>query len=340
MNLIHRLGLPFWSVVIAIVLWAQVHGQGMGSVRLDVALQVRDVPADMVIVNDLPDQVSITISGLQALLNSLDTQALFVSVDASSLSMPGVIEQALDIEGIDLPAGLKVEKIQPDSVQLQVDHIVNRTITVQPIFDLPQGWKAEHVVITPSVIALSGPEVWLSTMDKIETSALRLELNQGLFDVETTVVPLTGKGIHALKKDVKIRVRGDLVWTPTVQNNEELATTETTSGLENIDTGEVGVSIVPVPEGNQGEGVEQPATLDEPEEKIVKTSIVPVPEALKEEQATKVDVAPATLVQPKQESIVPVPQETYSNAIEAKPDAPSGDAYGSDKKVEPVNGDN
>jgi YbbR domain-containing protein len=204
------LGLPFWSLLIAVVLWVQVHGQGMGSVRMDIALQVRDVPADMVIVNDLPDQVSVTISGLQAQLNALDTKNLFVSVDASSLNMPGVIEQALDVETIDLPVGLKVEKIQPDSVQLQVDHIVTRTLDVVPAFDLPQGWEVQHVVVTPSIVKLSGPEVWLSTLNKVDTVAVRLPLNVGLFDVQAELVPLSGQGIHLLEKDLSIRIRGEL----------------------------------------------------------------------------------------------------------------------------------
>ncbi|WP_051937998.1 CdaR family protein [Ghiorsea bivora] len=210
MRMLRVLGLPFWSVLIAVVLWVQVHGQGMGSVRMDVALQVRDVPADMVIVNDLPDQVSVTISGLQAQLNALDTKNLFVSVDASSLNMPGVIEQALDVETIDLPVGLKVEKIQPDSVQLQVDHIVTRILDVVPTFDLPQGWEVQHVVVTPSIVKLSGPEVWLSTLNKVDTVAVRLPLEEGLFDVQAELVPLSGQGIHLLDKDLSIRIRGEL----------------------------------------------------------------------------------------------------------------------------------
>jgi len=219
MRMLRVLGLPFWSVLIAVVLWVQVHGQGMGSVRMDVALQVRDVPADMVIVNDLPDQVSVTISGLQAQLNALDTKNLFVSVDASSLNMPGVIEQALDVETIDLPVGLKVEKIQPDSVQLQVDHIVTRTLDVVPTFDLPQGWEVQHVVVTPSIVKLSGPEVWLSTLNKVDTVAVRLPLEEGLFDVQAELVPLSGQGIHLLEKDLSIRIRGELNYINTVDGD-------------------------------------------------------------------------------------------------------------------------
>lgn len=219
MSYLRYLGLPFWSVLIAVLLWLQVHGQGMGSVRMDVALQVRDVPKDMVIVNDLPEQVSITISGLQAQLNSLEAKDLFVSVDASSLNMPGVIEQALNFETIDLPVGLKVEKIQPDSVQLQVDHIISRTLKINPVFDLPQDWETEHVVITPAVVKLAGPEVWLSTLSEVETVAVRLQLTQGLFDVKTTLVPLSGQDIHLMDKNLNIRVRGQLKWTAEVGND-------------------------------------------------------------------------------------------------------------------------
>jgi len=205
------LALPFWSILIAIVLWVQVHGAGMGSLRMDVSLQVRDVPTDMVIVNDLPEQVSITITGLQTQLNALDSKNLFVSVDASVLKKPGVIEQALDVSKITLPVGLKVEKIQPDSVQLQVDHVVTRSLDVQPNFNLPQGWEAIQVVVTPAVVKLTGPEVWLSTLNKIETAAIRLDQASGLFDVSTSLVALSGKGIHVQGSDGTVRVRGELV---------------------------------------------------------------------------------------------------------------------------------
>jgi len=222
---LRRLALPFWSVLIAVVLWVQVHGQGVGSVRMDVALHVRDLPKDMIIVNDLPEQVSITVQGLQAQLNTLHANELFIAVDASSLNLPGVLEQALDIDAIDLPIGLKVEKIQPDSVQLQVDHVVTRRLKVLPVFDLPQGWEVSGVEVSPNVVKLSGPEVWLSTLSQIETAALRLDHQAGAFDVTSTLVALTGQGIHLSEKDVVIHVRGMLTWKPLPKNGDEVSET-------------------------------------------------------------------------------------------------------------------
>lgn len=226
MRLLRRLALPFWSVLIAVILWMQVHGQGMGSVRMDVALQVRDVPQGMAIVNDLPEQVSITITGLQTQLNALDVKSLFVAVNAASLRQPGVMNQALDVSGITLPVGLKVVKIQPDVVQLQVDHVVTRSLEVHPTFDLPQGVEARLIAVTPTSLKLIGPEVWLSTLNQIDTSAIRLDKRTGIFDVVAKIMPLGGKGIRVLDNHGEVRVRGELVLmaptVPEVVNAEEV----------------------------------------------------------------------------------------------------------------------
>jgi len=294
MSIFRRFALPFWSVVIAVVLWIQVHGQGMGSLRMDVALQVRDVPADMVIVNDLPDQVSITVTGLQTQLNALDAKDLFVSVDASDLNLPGVVEQALDIEGIDLPVGLKVEKIQPDTLQLQVDHITKRTLNVATVFDLPQGWTAEHVVVTPANAEMIGPEVWLGTMDEIETAPLRLDLKQGLFDVDATLVPLTEKGIHLTNEDLVIRVRGELIWQPTEEVAIEPEIPVKTVQPEVLKVEKVEGSIVPAPEEVK------------PKDALSKEkSMAPAPEEVKPKGTLS-----------KERSVAPAPEEIYSQPQE------------------------
>jgi hypothetical protein len=314
MPLFKRFALPFWSVLIAIVLWLQVHGQGMGSLRMDVALQVRDVPVDMVIVNDLPDEVSITVSGLQTQLNALDAKNLFVTVDASGLNLPGVVEQALDVEAIDLPVGLKVEKIQPDSVQLQVDHVVKRTIEITPVFDLPQGWKAEHVLITPATADLSGPEVWLSTLNKIETTALRLDLAQGVFDVETELAPLSGKGIHLANKDLKIRVRGQLVWTPTVKKPApEVNTDESSDDYGKVIVPQQQISIVPkpVPEEVVSQEVVPQENVSEATTSAEQTQVVERA-AVKDKNSVLPESSEAT-------SVVPAPEETLPEEMYSQP---------------------
>jgi len=36
-----------WAILIAVILWVQVHGEGEGSLSMDVALQVQGLPENM-----------------------------------------------------------------------------------------------------------------------------------------------------------------------------------------------------------------------------------------------------------------------------------------------------
>jgi len=202
--------LQFWAVFIAIALWLQVHGQGEGSVSMDVPLQVQGLPADMVIVNDLPDHVRMTINGLQTRLKDLNQRDLIVPVDASDLTTPGVVERAPQLSSVSLPVGLHIEKIQPDRLELQVDKLVKRSVPVKAHVELPEGWQVKIISIKPQQVELTGPEVWLETLREVDTTPIRLDLKEGSFETRTGIESPSGKAIRLFKSKVDIIVLGVL----------------------------------------------------------------------------------------------------------------------------------
>ncbi len=211
MDLMRKRWMQGLSVLIAIILWFQVHGQGGGSLSMDIPLQVYGLPQDMVIVNDLPGHVRVTISGLQARLSALSPQDVRVPLDASQLNEPGVVERALMAADIRLPAGLNIEKLQPDKVELQVDRVVTRSIRVQPRFELPDGWKALDVRVEPADVRLTGPEIWLDALTAVNTTEIRLDVDVGPFEVTAGVESPAGKAIRLVDTGVKVSVSGILV---------------------------------------------------------------------------------------------------------------------------------
>lgn len=204
------LALYAWAILIAVILWVQVHGEGEGSLSMDVALQVQGLPENMVIVNNLPNQVRLSVKGLQARLKVLQARDIFVPLNARDLSNPGVIKRQLNPEDIHLPAGLVVESIQPDRIQLQIDRIVTRTVAVHPQFDLPQGWHVEAISVEPVLARLQGPEVWLEALNTVETVPLRLELKVGAFELKANIATPAGKAVHLEKNKGGFVVRGAL----------------------------------------------------------------------------------------------------------------------------------
>jgi len=210
-QLLRASALKLLAVLIAVVLWVQVHGQGIGSLSMDVPLQLQGLQPDVVIVNDLPDHVRVTVSGLQARLASLKTTDIRVPLDASGLKEPGVVERALKVSAIRLPVGLTIEKLQPDRLQLQVDRVIKREIAVKPRLELPEGWKALNVRVEPAMVALTGPEVWLDALANVETTAVHPDAKDGVFKVTVGVESPTGKAIRLVDTNVKFIVSGSLV---------------------------------------------------------------------------------------------------------------------------------
>ncbi|MDX8411060.1 MAG: CdaR family protein [Mariprofundaceae bacterium] len=198
------------AIVVAFALWALVHGQGVGSVSMDVPLQVRALPSNLVIVNDLPDHVRVTVSGPQVRLAVLAEQDVQVPINLSDLTEPGVVERALKVSDIKLPFGIQVEKLQPDRLELQVDRIVQRSLPVQPRFELAAGWKALAVQVEPDHALLEGPEVWLDALGNVSTVVVQPKLQAGSFELSVGVETPAGKAIKLADTDAKFTVRGIL----------------------------------------------------------------------------------------------------------------------------------
>jgi len=206
-----RFRLQLLSLLVATGLWMFVHGEGQGSLTIEAPLQVQGLPAGMMIVNDLPDRVRITITGLQSRLHELQTRGLFIPLDASDITTPGVVHRALQLSAIHLPAGLRVEKVRPDTLELQVDRKIRRRIPVRPVFELPAGWKVRDVSVTPAKIDLTGPEVWLGSLPEVQSNPVRLRHKVGAFEVKGTVATPSGQGIRLVDPTTTLTIHGTLV---------------------------------------------------------------------------------------------------------------------------------
>lgn len=217
---LRKSGLQILAVLIALALWVQVHGQGTGSISMDVPLQIEGLRPDIAIVNNLPDHVRVTVSGLQARLNLLRPSDIRVPLDVSQMNEPGVINQAIDISAIRVPAGLTVIKLQPDRLQLQIDRVVQRQIVVKPNIDLPQGWTARGLTVQPPKVLLEGPEVWLGALQEVNTSLVHPQPEAGPFSFQVDVESPSGKAIRVVNPQKKFTLQGVLEHMPTTRGKD------------------------------------------------------------------------------------------------------------------------
>jgi len=169
---------------------------------------------DIAIVNNLPDHVRVTVSGLQARLSGLTPADIRVPLDVSRMDKPGVVDQALETSAIRTPPGLIVTKLQPDRLQVQLDRIIQRSIAVKPRVDAPQGWVVSDLMIQPLQVMLEGPEVWLDALLEVETTLVHPQPEAGPFRAQVSVESPSGKAIRVVEPQKKFTVRGTLALMP------------------------------------------------------------------------------------------------------------------------------
>jgi len=202
--------LHIWAVMIAVILWLQVHGEGEGTLSLDVPIQLQGLPEHMVIVNNLPSKVKITVQGLQARLKTLQGQDIFIPLNVSDLSEPSVVQRTFNLDDVHLPTGLNIEKIQPDRLELQIDRVVTRTVGVHPNFDLPDEWEVQMVSVKPAMVHIQGPEVWLESLTSVDTLPLKPALKVGSFELKTDIIVPAEKSVHLEEDKVAFTIKGML----------------------------------------------------------------------------------------------------------------------------------
>jgi len=184
------------SLVIAIVLWYYVVYQEnpMYSAWFsNVQIAQHNLSEDfdngkLVILNISNEEVDIKVSGRRRLIAAVaDRTPANVYIDMSNVTAAGRYELPINVNfGID---GVAIDQIKPDTCTVVVDKVVTaeRNIDVVTKGAPADGYSADEVVISPSVVKLTGPQ---TIVDTVAECSITVDLTNAADDV---------KGLYKIK---------------------------------------------------------------------------------------------------------------------------------------------
>ena len=108
------------SLAFALVLWFFVMGEQRHEVSHAVPVEYRNLPKGLVIANEVPATVSVTLSGPRALLSRVSTEHLNLSLDLNELP-PGMTSFRRLDEKLRAPSGLVVTRISPAGIDVRLE---------------------------------------------------------------------------------------------------------------------------------------------------------------------------------------------------------------------------
>lgn len=185
---IDDLGLKLFSILVAVALFAFIHGteQGRKSVYVDLLALVPQEDSGRILMTELPARVRVLLTGPQSRLASIRSETI-PPIQLDLRSHAGG-EYRFSRSDLDLPVGVNVEHWNPPSIELRFETRAERSIPIRPSLtgELPPGLRiARGPDVEPKSVILTGPESLVHDIDYA-----RLE------PVELTGLP---EGIHTVR---------------------------------------------------------------------------------------------------------------------------------------------
>lgn len=208
-----NLGLKLVSFAFALGIWIFVNkGQKTAERAVEVPVELRNIPSDVIVVNPGPGRVEIRLAGTPALLSAMDRDRLKVVLDLDR-ARPGTSTFHLGPDFFDPPRGVRIRRISPSVIDLRLEAIIERSLPVTVRFGgkLPFGYKVGSVKVTPATIKIRGPATEVEGMISVDTQLFDL---QDLKEELTRELRLAGPGkLLSISSDrVKVSVSLEEEW--------------------------------------------------------------------------------------------------------------------------------
>ncbi len=163
----------FISLGLALVLWYFVGGEDIVNKNVMIPVEVINLPRDLVISNQFKKEIEVSISGPRSQVLDMGNQAISRQVDLAEAT-PGtmVLENSNDV--ITVPRGVKVLRIQPESVILSLDKMIQKQFAVKPVTNgtVAQDYILKEIRMEPDSISITGPQTVLAPFEVLNTTLI------------------------------------------------------------------------------------------------------------------------------------------------------------------------
>jgi len=165
-----NLFLKILSLAFAILLWFFVVLEDKVEKEITAEIKVTDIPAGLVLIKEPPAYVYIKVMGPRSILRSIEKKPVVVVLNLKGL---GVGKHRIKITPrmLDLPAGLSIQEISPDEIEIVLEKEARRVVKVKPvIYGTPkQGWIVDEIKVSPDKVKIKGPRSLIYRIREIQT---------------------------------------------------------------------------------------------------------------------------------------------------------------------------
>lgn len=161
------------AVALAVICWYLVTGREIVETWVEVPVELVKTSPDLIIRGGLQTKINARIRGPKAMVRALDPKSLAYPLDLSGLE-PGANTVAFQPGQVSLPGLLTVVEVNPPSMDLEVDRLVEKQARVEPDVEahLDDDFELVGAVPKPDTVTLRGPQQIVGPLEEVRTRTI------------------------------------------------------------------------------------------------------------------------------------------------------------------------
>jgi len=201
--------LKLLSLLFALFLWYFVVGEDKVDMNVTIPVEIVNLPRELVISNQFKKQLEVTVSGQRSLIRGITSQHISRTIDLSKAS-PGTVVIQNHPDSISLPRGLNILRVQPPTITLLLDRLIQKELPIKPILvgQVHPNFKLETVTADPPTLEISGPQSILGEEQNLVTSPIDINdldhstVKQVSLALKPEIADLIGEPVVAVRLNI------------------------------------------------------------------------------------------------------------------------------------------
>jgi YbbR domain-containing protein len=204
-----NLGIKLVSLALAVALWLVVAGEKTSEIGLTVPLELQNLPPELEVVGETVDKVELRLRATPAIVRRLGREDVSVRVELTNVD-EGEHFFHLGEQAVRRPFGVRVVRINPSSLTLNLERTVARDVPVKArVVGTPaSGFEVAGVSSEPASVRVVGPRSRVDALSGVFTEAVSVE--QAKADVSAHVNVGIGEPLVRIQGDPRVRVKVQL----------------------------------------------------------------------------------------------------------------------------------
>jgi YbbR domain-containing protein len=202
-----NIGLKALSLMIALGLWLAGHRDIERTI--EVPVEIRNVPSDLMLTDNRVDYVVVRLMGPRTLVSTLDSEDLKLYMDLKG-ARSGSASYPLGAHSFIIPRGVAVARITPPVIHLRLEPVMRRVlpVSVRVSSKPPAGYKISQTTVVPDTVSVQGPVDDVKRLAAAETIPIDVEETSGVLK-STVRLSADGKPLSFSPDQVEVSITVD-----------------------------------------------------------------------------------------------------------------------------------